>query len=166
MRRRDFLTLLAAAAAYPSKAHAQQPAIPVIGFLGSELADLWADRLRELRRGLNDFGFVEGQNLALVYRWAEGHNERLPAMASELAGRSVKAIIAPGSTQAALAALAATKAIPIIFEIASDPVELGLVASLNQPNGNITGISEWSVAFPTATIGNTNHEHNGSDAVL
>jgi putative ABC transport system substrate-binding protein len=141
MRRREFLTLLSAAAACSSRAHAQQPAIPAVGFLGSASPESWADRLRELRHGLGEFGFVEGQNLTIVYRWAEGHNERLPAMASQLAGQQVKAIIAPGSTPSALAAQAATKTVPIIFEVGSDPVEIGLVASLNQPGGNITGVT-------------------------
>jgi putative ABC transport system substrate-binding protein len=141
MRRREFITLLGGAAAWPLGAHAQQSANPTIGFLGSESADAWALRLSEFRRGLSELGYVEGQNLTVVYRWAEGHNGRLPAMAADLATQQVKAIIAPGSTPAALAAQSATKTIPIIFEIASDPVEFGLVASLNQPGGNITGVT-------------------------
>ena len=113
----------------------------VIGFLGSELPDVWADRLRELRRGLAEAGFIEGQNLSIEYRWAQGRNERLPSMATDLVRHQVRVIIAPGSTPAALAAQAATKTIPIVFEIASDPTELGLVARLNQPGGNITGVT-------------------------
>jgi putative tryptophan/tyrosine transport system substrate-binding protein len=144
MRRREFLAFMGAmgaAAAWPLSARAQQSATPTIGFLGSESADAWAPRLSEFRRGLSELGYVEGQNLTVVYRWAEGRNERLPAMAADLAAQQVKAVIAPGSTPAALAAQAATKTIPIIFEIASDPVEIGLVASLNQPGGNITGVT-------------------------
>jgi putative tryptophan/tyrosine transport system substrate-binding protein len=141
MRRRELLTFMGAVAAWPLAAGAQQSAGPLIGFLGSESADAWAPRLNEFRRGLSEFGYVEGQNLTVVYRWAEGHNDRLPSMAAGLAAQQVKAIIAPGSTPAALAAQAATKTIPIIFEIASDPVEFGLVASLNQPGGNITGVT-------------------------
>ena len=153
MRRREFITAVGGAAVtWPLAARAQQPAKPLIGFLGSELADLWADRLRELRQGLSDLSFVEGQNLAIDYRWAEGRNERLPAMASELAAQQVKAIIAPGSTPAALAAQAATKTIPIVFEIASDPVEFGLVASLNHPGGNITGITTLNSEIGTKRL--------------
>ena len=142
MRRRDFIRAIAGSAvAWPLAARAQQPAMPVVGFLGSESPDVWAPRLRELRRGLSEVGFTEGQNLSIEYRWAQGRNERLPSMATELVRHQVRAIIAPGSTPAALAAQAATKTIPIVFEIASDPVELGLVTRLNQPGGNITGIT-------------------------
>ena len=136
MRRRDFIRALAGSAvAWPLAARAQRPAMPVVGFLGSESPDVWAPRLQELRRGLSEVGFTEGQNLSIEYRWAQGRNERLPSMATELVRHQVRAIIAPGSTPAALAAQAATKTIPIVFEIASDPVELGLVTRLNQPGG-------------------------------
>ena len=145
MRRREFITLVGAAAVWPLGARAQQPAMPVVGFLGSELPDLWTGRLRELRRGLSELGFIEGQNLSIEYRWGEGRNERLPSMASELVRHQVKVIVAPGSTPAALAAQAATKTIPIVFEIGSDPVELGLVPRLNQPGGNITGVTSLNL---------------------
>ncbi|HEY3795786.1 MAG TPA: ABC transporter substrate-binding protein [Bradyrhizobium sp.] len=133
-------------------ARAQQSAAPTIGFLGSESADAWAPRLSEFRRGLSELGYVEGQNLTVVYRWAEGHNERLPSMAADLAAQQVKAIIAPGSTPAALAAQAATKTIPVIFEIASDPVDVGLVASLNQPGGNVTGVTTLNSEISTKRL--------------
>jgi putative ABC transport system substrate-binding protein len=152
MRRRELLTFIGAVAAWPLAARAQQSTGPLIGFLGSESADAWANRLSEFRRGLNDLGYVEGQNLTVVYRWAGGHNDRLPSMAADLAGQQVKAIIAPGSTPAALAAHAATKAIPVIFEIAADPVEIGLVASLNQPGSNVTGVTTLNSEISTKRL--------------
>jgi putative tryptophan/tyrosine transport system substrate-binding protein len=142
MRRREFISLLGGIiAVWSVGGRAQQPAKTTIGFLGSESADLWTGRLQELHRGLGELGFVEGQNLSIEYRWAQGRNERLPPMASDLVRQQVKVIIAPGSTPAALAAQAATKTIPIVFEIASDPVELGLVSGLNKPGGNVTGVT-------------------------
>jgi putative ABC transport system substrate-binding protein len=142
MRRREFITLIGATAAvWPLGGRAQQPSKSTIGFLGSESPDAWAGRLQELQRGLSESGFVEGQNLSVEYRWAQGRNERLPSMAADLVREQVKVIIAPGSTPAALAAQAATKTIPIVFEIASDPVELGLVSSLSKPGGNVTGVT-------------------------
>ena len=142
MRRREFISLLGGTiAVWPVGARAQQPAKTTIGFLGSESPDLWAGRLQELIRGLGELGFVEGQNLSIEYRWAQGRNERLPPMASDLVRQQVKAIVAPGSTPAARAAQAATKTIPIVFEIASDPVEVGLVSSLNKPGANVTGVT-------------------------
>jgi putative tryptophan/tyrosine transport system substrate-binding protein len=142
MRRREFISLLGGIiAVWSVGGRAQQPAKTTIGFLGSESADLWTGRLQELHRGLGELGFVEEQNLSIEYRWAQGRNERLPSMASDLVRQQVKVIIAPGSTPAALAAQAATKTIPIVFEIASDPVELGLVSGLNKPGGNVTGVT-------------------------
>ena len=141
MRRRDFITLIGGTAAvWTVSSRAQQPQKSTIGFLGSESPDAWAGRLEELHRGLSELGFVEGQNLSIEYRWAQGQNERLPSMAADLVREQVKVIIAPGSTPAALAAQAATKTIPIVFEIASDPVELGLVSGLNKPGANVTGV--------------------------
>jgi putative ABC transport system substrate-binding protein len=136
MRRREFITLIGATAVvWPLGGRAQQSSKSTIGFLGSESPDAWAGRLQELQRGLSESGFVEGQNLSVEYRWAQGRNERLLSMAADLVREQVKVIIAPGSTPAALAAQAATKTIPIVFEIASDPVELGLVSSLSKPGG-------------------------------
>jgi putative ABC transport system substrate-binding protein len=144
MRRRDFIGGLASAAAWPVVAHAQQPAMPVIGFLSSIGAADAATLLAAFHKGLGDTGYFEKKNVAIEYRWAENRNERLPALARDLVEHHVDAIATLGGPEPTLAAKAATSTIPIVFRLGADPVRLGLVASLNKPGGNITGVSSLS----------------------
>src|SRR5262245_34021258 len=139
MRRRDLIILLGSAAAWPLAARAQQ-AMPVIGYLGPESPVVFASRGRAFRQGLSETGYFEGRNVAIEFRWAEGQHNKLPALAAELAGRSVNVIVAPGGAPAVLAAKSATTKIPIIFEMGADPIAMRLVETLNRPGGNLTGV--------------------------
>jgi len=162
MRRRKFIALIGGVATWPRAARAQQPVMPVVGFFNSGSPDGYAPMVAAFLQGLRDTGYVEGQNVAIEYRWAEGQYDRVPSMVAELVRRQVAVIVA--NTPGNLAARAATTTIPIVFSTAGDPVQMGLVASLNRPGGNITGVTSSSVEVipkrlelarelsPTATI--------------
>jgi putative ABC transport system substrate-binding protein len=145
MRRRDFISLLGGTVSWPLVAHAQQPAMPVIGYLSGATIEMMHDYVAAFHRGLADAGYIEGRNVSVDYRWAEGHNDRLPALATELVRRQVNVIAIGGSTPGALAAKAATGTIPVVFLVGTDPVRVGLVPSMNRPGGNITGITILNV---------------------
>jgi putative ABC transport system substrate-binding protein len=147
MRRREFITLLGGAAATrPLAARAQQPSMPVVGVLSAEWPNaVTADRLRVFREGLNDTGYFQGRNVIIEYRWAEGRNDRLPALAAELVRLPVNVIVCAGSTLAAIAAKTASPTVPIVFYGGADPVSVGLVASLSRPGGNLTGVTTLNV---------------------
>jgi putative tryptophan/tyrosine transport system substrate-binding protein len=144
MRRREFITLLGGTVAWPLAARAKDGPVPVIGTIYSVSAAQWTDNMAGFRRGLGETGFVEGRNVAIEYRWAEGQVDRIPAMAADLVGRKVAVILAGGSVVGVRAVMAATQSIPIVFTSATDPVRAGLVTSLNRPGGNITGATLMS----------------------
>jgi putative ABC transport system substrate-binding protein len=142
MRRRDFIKGIAGSTtAWPLVARAQQPAMPVVGFINPGTADASTGRIAAFRKGLSEAGYAEGQNVTVEYHWLEGHYDRLPAVVTDLAQRRVAVIATPGSTEAALAAKTATTTIPIVFGVPEDPVVLGIVASLARPGGNATGVN-------------------------
>ena len=152
MRRREFIALLGGAAAWPLAARAQQPAMPVIGFLSSLAPRDLALVMPAFQEGLAATGFVEGRSIAIEYRWAEGDYTRLPALSADLVRRRVAAIAAISGTPAALAAKAATTTIPIVFAIGGDPIVPGLVTSLSRPGGNVTGVSFYSAPVVTKRL--------------
>ena len=166
MRRRDFLGVLGGAAvAWPLAARAQQPAMPVIGFLSSASPAIWTPFVAGFRQGLNETGFIDGQNVTIEYRWANGQYDMLPNLAANLANRKVAVILAAGGSDPAKAAKAATTTIPIIFVSAADPIKAGIVTSFNRPGGNITGVSLLGAALEAKRLGLLNEITPGTASI-
>jgi ABC-type uncharacterized transport system substrate-binding protein len=153
MRRREFVAGLSGTVIWPLAAGAQQPSVPVIGYVSGWAERDAADYVVSFRRGLSDVGYVEGQNVAIEYRWAEGHFDRLPALIADLVQRKVAVIVTANTTASALTAKAATQTIPIVFLLGSNPVDIGLVASLSRPGGNVTGVTDLQTTVVTKRLG-------------
>ena len=153
MRRREFVALLGSAAVWPFAARAQQPAMPVIGYLGAGSPEASTNLVASFRKGLSEVGYVEGRNVAIEFRWAHNENERLPDFAADLVRRGVQVIVTQITTLAASAAKAATPSIPVVFGIGSDPVRAGLVASFSRPGGNVTGVTTMSIELLPKRLG-------------